>query len=86
MSELHTQAQLLRIVPPPLKAANAAMNRQCRQTARTESCYPLAVSVFTDPVVCSQHSKVPGLIEMLPDRAFPTDRCQAGIRVYMHGV
>jgi hypothetical protein len=37
-------------------------------------------------VLASQLRKALALIKVLPDQAFPTDQCQAGIGVCMHGV
>ncbi|GDX73859.1 hypothetical protein LBMAG40_05160 [Cyanobium sp.] len=86
MPEVHSLLQLLRIERPPLGAANTPSIRQCRWPACTETSQPLASCALTDAVLASQLNKASALVEVLPDQAFPTDGCQAGIGVCMHGL
>jgi hypothetical protein len=41
---------------------------------------------LTDAVLGSQRSKAAVLVEILTDQVFPTERCQVGIKVWIHGV
>ena len=51
-----------------------------------ETRQPPAGRAPIDSVVSGQLSKAPAHIEMRPDQAFPTDRCQAGLGVCRHGL
>ena len=50
------------------------------------SCQSLAGGGLTDAVLSRQLSKAGARVRMLPDQAFPADRCQAGIGVCRHGL
>ena len=70
----------------PLFAANTPSLRQCGWTALTELRQPLERAAQADPGLRSKVCERDAIIKMPADQAFPTERCQAGIGVAMHGV
>jgi len=84
--QVYSLLELLRIERPPLAAANTPSIRQCRYAACSKPGEPLVGRTQADPGLCCKGFEWHAFIEMPADEPFPTDGCQSGQRVAMHGV
>jgi len=86
VSVVHGLLELLRIERPPLAAVNTPSIRQGRHTAITEARQPLLGAAQVDASFSSKGLERYALIKVPTHEAFPTDGCQSGQWVAMHGV
>lgn len=86
MPEVYGLLQLLRIELPPLGAANTPSIRQCSYTACSVPGHPLEGAAQADIRLHSKGLERYALIKVPTNQSFPTDGCQSGQWVAMHGV
>ena len=84
--EVYGLLQLMRIERPPLSAANTPSIRKCSHTACSVPGQPLVSTAQTDPGLRCKGLERYALMEVPTNQTFPTDGCQSGQWVAMHGV
>ncbi|MEY4999471.1 MAG: hypothetical protein RIS00_1515 [Pseudomonadota bacterium] len=86
MTQVHGLLQLLWIERSPLAAALAASIHQCSAAARAIVSQPFVGSAQADSGLCGQFSQGLSILNASSHKPFPTDSCQSGIGLGMHGL
>jgi len=86
MTQLNRVLQLLWIESPPLGAAPAASIHQGSDTTGAVPSQPLVGGAEADPGLSRQISQGLSILNVSTHKPFPTDSCQSGIGVGMHGL
>jgi hypothetical protein len=86
MAQGNGALQMLWIERPPLAAANTATIHQGGGTTAAVTAQPLVGRAQADTRLGGEMSQGLGVLNVSTHKPFPTDRCQSGVGVGMHGV
>ena len=86
MTQVHGLLQVLGIERPPLGAAPAASIHQGSDTTGAIPSKPLVGGAQADPGLSRQLSQGLSILNVSTHKPCPTDSCQSGIGVGMHGL
>jgi len=86
MTQLNRVLQLLWIERPPLSAVLAPSIHQGSDTTGAVPSQPLVGGPEADRSLCRQISQGLSVLNVSTHKPFPTDSCQWGIGVGMHGL
>jgi hypothetical protein len=86
MAQGNGSLQMLWIERLPLAAANTASIHQGGGTTGAVATQPLVGRAQADTSLRSEMSQGLGVLNVSTHKPFPTDRCQSGVGVGMHGV
>jgi hypothetical protein len=86
MAQGNGALQMLWIERPPLAAANTATIHQGGGTTAAVTAQPLVGRAQADSSLRGEMSQGLSVLNVSTHKPFPTDRCQSGVGVGMHGV
>jgi hypothetical protein len=86
MAQGNGALQMLWIERPPLAAANTASIQQGGCTTGAVTAQPLVGRTQADTRLGGEMSQGLSVLNVSNHKPFPTDRCQSGVGVGMHGV
>jgi hypothetical protein len=86
MAQGNGALQMLWIERPPLAAANTASIHQGSCTTGAVTAQPLVGRAQADPSLRGEMGQGLGVLNVSAHKPFPTDGCQSGVGVGMHGV
>ena len=86
MAQGNGALQMLWIERPPLAAANTASINQSGCTTGAVTAQPLVGRAQADARLGGEVSQGLGILKVSTHKPFPTDGCQSGIGVGMHGL
>ena len=85
MPQVNGLLELSGIERPPLAVAHAPSIRQCRRPTSAIAGQPFVSRPQADACMGRQDSERDTLLQVTANEAFPTDDCQSGHGVAMHG-